>query len=53
MKKLIVAFVAVFMLNSCEVPFKIEAFNGSFSRNSDGSIFFGYKSKAPVVIDNK
>jgi hypothetical protein len=53
MKKLILAFVSVFLFNSCGVPFKIESSNGSFSRNTDGSVFFGYKSKAPVVIDEK
>ena len=53
MKKLILAFVSVFLFNSCGVPFKIEAFKGSFSRNADGSVFFGYKSTAPVIIDEK
>jgi hypothetical protein len=53
MKKLITAFIATFLLNSCQVPFKIETLNGSFGRNADGSLFLGYSPKKPVIIDGK
>jgi hypothetical protein len=53
MKKLILAFVGLFLFNSCEVPFKLESPNGIFRKSEDGSVFFGYKFEKPTVSDGK
>jgi len=53
MKKILISIITIFILNSCGIPFKIEIRNSSFGRNADGSIFFGYKSKAPAVLNDK
>lgn len=53
MKKIIITFIAAFLFNSCQMPFKIEIANGSLSKNADGSVSLGYHYNRPSIIEEK